>query len=219
MRVPLASLALSLAACGSSAADPNTCPLVGDPARFEPLAGLAQAQAFAGPGASLLQIEAYHVRSDGTQDLAASFHPYTVYRFKLPAPPPSNVPMGAPGAPSDRIEIRAEDPGSVAVVQSGASTYQIVNRGLRRQEDTSHDDLAPAAPPACTSAALWQAAMAAGAPAQAVASIDYAATGYELSITSTPYFYRFGLDCRIAGPPPVPAAPVPVAPPTNPLAP
>jgi len=127
---------LALSACSSGTPDPDTAPFAGDPTRWEPYAGLGQVQAFVGAGAQLMRIEAYSVRSDGTMDLPASYHPYVSYRFRLATPPQSSVPLGAPGAPSDRIKVWVQDPGSMTVETQGLSQRQFVNLGMRRWPDT-----------------------------------------------------------------------------------
>ena len=75
--------------------------------------------------------------------------------------------------------------------------YQYVDLGLTpRERDPQSGSLEAAPPPSCSFATLWKTALERGAPADAVATIEYDASGYRFEIRGTAVRLRFGLDCR-----------------------
>lgn len=181
--------------------------IVGDPASFDPVAGLDQALALAGPGAQLEELAAYGVRRDGTLDLTARYTPAprASYRLHRPAPAPDPAPpVGAGGSPDGNwyqaIRVDAYRPGQRRQVTSTTGTsrvqYFYVNRGLDMEEGAvsgTPGDL-PIPPPACRFTQLWNDAIAAGAPADAVAQISYDEHGYSFNIPGI-FNRRYGRDC------------------------
>jgi hypothetical protein len=123
----------------------------------------------------------------------------------LREPPPNAPPIGAGGSATgewyEPIGVAIYRPGQRRSISrrggSSSVTVEYINRGMERQI------MAPAATgeatiaaPGCTQAGLWEQAIAGGAPASAVAVIEYTAEGYAFSITGTSFRYRFGTDCR-----------------------
>jgi hypothetical protein len=186
---------------------PETQAVSGDPARFDPIAQYNAVVAFAGVGAQLVEFSANYVQSDGTVNLtAANYAPWVTYKFVRPTDPPANAPPIGTGGNSggvwyEPIEVEAYQVGQrrQTSVYSGAARFrfQWVNMGLTRQVDdktTSVGTILEA--PRCSLADLWDYALSQDAPAEAVAIIRYDASGYDFSISSTPYQFRFGQDCQ-----------------------
>lgn len=188
----------------------QTVEIEGDPARFDAVAGLAQALALAGPGARLESFRASGVRRDGTLDLTARYTPAPLASYALHRPaaaPDPAPPLGAGGSPDGRwyqaVRVDAYRPGQqrqVTSVGGGIGVrYRYVNRGLDLDEGavTGAPDEPAITPPACTLARLWADAAAAGAPAEAVAQISYDGDGYRFNIPGI-FHRRYGPDCAPA---------------------
>ena len=182
--------------------------IAGDPARFDPVAGLGQALALAGPGARLERLDAYGVRRDGTLDLTARYTPAprVTYQLHRPAPAPDPAPPVGAGGSQDgnwyqAIRVEAYRPGQRRQVTSTTGTsrvrYFYVNRGLDLEEGAVSGSPGdpPIPPPACRFAQRWEEAAAAGAPADAVAQIRYDEDGYSFNIPGI-FNRRYGRDCR-----------------------
>jgi len=183
--------------------------LPGDPAHFDPVASFPAVSALAGEGARLVQLDARFVGSDGTLDLTARYQPSPTveYRFARPAPAPKDAPpLGAGRQAGDEwfvpIEVTAARPWqwhTVSRSKGGIRTrYQYVDLGLtaRERDVRSGTPNRFAPPPACSFAGLWQLARERGAPATAVATIRYDATGYRFEIAGGGIGLRFTPDCR-----------------------
>jgi hypothetical protein len=181
--------------------------IAGDPARFDPVAGLGQALALAGPGARLERLDAYGVRRDGTLDLTAGYTPAprATYQLHRPAPAPDPAPpVGAGGSAVGHwyqaIRVEAYRPGQrrqvTSINGSNRVQYVYVNKGLDMGEgEVSGTAGAMLPPPACRFALLWEAAVEAGAPADAVAQIRYDEDGYSFNSPGI-FNRRYGRDCR-----------------------
>lgn len=182
--------------------------IAGDAARFDPVAGLGQALALAGPGARLERLDASGVRRDGTLDLTARYAPAprTAYQLHRPAAAPDPAPpVGAGGSPDGHwyqsVRVEAYRPGQrrqvTTTTGSNRVQYFYVNRGLDMAEGVVSGTPGgpPLPPPACRFARLWDEAIAAGAPADAVAQIRYDAGGYAFNIPGI-FNRRYGRDCR-----------------------
>lgn len=79
----------------------------------------------------------------------------------------------------------------------GGVQVQYTNRGHeRRTKEATAQGAATIAAPTCSLAALWAQALAAGAPASAVATIEYSRDGYRFAITGTTVNLAFGTDCQ-----------------------
>jgi hypothetical protein len=182
-------------------------PVAGDPAHYDPIAGLPAMRAFAGEGAQLTQFEASFVRSDGTLDLTASYtpSPRVTTQWLVKVPPPSDAPpVGAGGLGTwyRRVTIDAYRPGQGGRVTTrgpgGSFSYQYENEGMTRRSD------APAAlrevtvlePPRCALSKLWQVARERGAPDEAVAVIEYTRDGYDFTIRDVRFSLAFDHGCQ-----------------------
>ncbi len=181
----------------------TTEPVPGDAKAFDPIAALPQVAAYAGEGAELTVIDAYYVRSDGTMDLTASYHPYVNFTFARKVPTPADAPPIGAGGKADGawyepVTIKAYEPGSWWTVRSNNSSYSYVNRGMKR--DTSRPTTSPNViipTPKCTFKQLWSAAVEKGAPKDAVAVIRYFERGYNFSINDADVRLQFDRDCQL----------------------
>jgi hypothetical protein len=178
-----------------------------NPAAFDPIAMLPTAQAMAGEGAQLLEIEMQFVRADGTMDLTATYNPApsTTYTFMIEVPPPPDAPpVGVGGYTGgnfyQRVEVIAERPGQprrvTEVGGGGRLEYTYVTQGLRLKPSTPSGSPAgvPIPPPACSLTALWEEAIRRDAPRDAVATIEYDENGYSFRIQGM-LSLRFNADC------------------------
>ncbi|MFV9504831.1 MAG: hypothetical protein AB4911_09730 [Oscillochloridaceae bacterium umkhey_bin13] len=182
-------------------------PVQGDPANYDPIAAYASLQAFAGEGAQLISLDAQFVRADGTLDLTASYNPAPRVNaeFALEVAPPENAPpIGAGGLGTwyRRVSIHAYRPGQQGRVSStgagGSVTYTYVNEGMTRDIDDPATGTFTFLPtPTCAFADLWQVALERGAPANAVASIEYDDEGYDFRIRDVNFRLRFDNTCQV----------------------
>lgn len=206
--VAIGFLILPLFRSGFGLAD--TRPVPGDPRRFDPVAALPGVRDYAGEKANLVSISAYYVRADGTMDLNASYDPKpnVTYEFYREASPPENAPpVGAGGTAGgawyEKVTISAYEPGQwrhVTRIGGGVSTeYSYENQGMERDIDsptaTIYDTFVP--DPACSFTRLWSTALERGAPADAVAIIEYDSYGYDFSISGADISLEFDQDCKL----------------------
>jgi hypothetical protein len=187
---------------------PTTQAISGDPARFDPIAGYANAAAFAGEGARLLEINMYFVRSDGTMDLNAGYTPAprVVYTFAVEVPRPDDAPPpGAGGANAgpwfQQIEVEAYRPGAsrtTTTISGGVSTsFTYTNRGMTRRPGSVRSGQREfLTPPACDLTAFWRDALAQDAPPDGVATIDYEPEGYRFRITGWSVSLDYDAGCQ-----------------------
>jgi hypothetical protein len=177
-------------------------PVEGDAANFDPIASFKSMQAFAGEGAQLVEFEAYFVRSDGTLDLTATYNPSprVSAEFVMEVEPPADAPpVGAGGGGTwyREVEIEAYRPGQTRRVSSSSYSYSYTNEGMTRDIDTPRSFTPTViSPPVCPFEALWRAALAEGAPAEAVATIEYDEDGYDFYIRDVGVRLTFGPDCE-----------------------
>ncbi len=194
-----------LAAC-STAVEIHEAPPPGDPSAYDPFANAAAVQAFAGPGSELLDINARMLPSSGTMDFDASYEPYTVYKFLRPAAGDPDKPVGAGGgARLERVTVRVGDSGYISIDQKGgpgpnvkANLYHrgMVEMSTRTAKSKKKEDVVPL--PTCAPADLWSAAIAEGAPKDAVAVLQYGHRGYRLAIDDIEFSMTFEADCSPA---------------------
>lgn len=188
---------------------PETVAVPGDASRFDPLEGLAAAQALAGEDAQLSGISAYYVRIDGTMDLNAEYSPapYTDYEFLRPVPRPDDAPpVGVAGTTNGQwyepITVSAYRPGQrrrVTQIGGGvSSSYDYVNQGMTK--DVSEPTTSPFGEtieaPTCSFTDFWETALTQDAPRDAVAIIEYDEEGYTFNISGVVYL-RFDHDCNL----------------------
>lgn len=202
----LASIVSSLT--GISA--PQTRGVPGDAARFDPIAGLADIQAFAGDGAQFTHFAASDVRADGTLDLTASYNPgpRVTFDFVREVPRPSDAPpVGSagtgPGPWYERVTITASRPGErrrFSSTQNGVRTsFDYVNDGLLREVAKPSTSLPYplATVPKCSFADLWKAALKREVSKDAVARIEYAKEGYSFTISTLSVYLKFDANCKL----------------------
>lgn len=186
---------------------PETQAVSGNPARFDPIRQYDEVLTFAGAGVSLVGLDANYVQSDGTVDLTVTnYAPWVTYKFVRPTDPPADAaPIGTSGNSGGQwyepIEVEAYQVGlrRSSSISTGGVRYrfQWVNLGLTREADdktTSVGTILDA--PRCSFGELWDYALSQDAPADAVAIIRYDAGGYDFSISSTPYQFRFDQECQ-----------------------
>lgn len=189
----------------------HTQPPPGDPRRFDPVASYADVAAFAGAGARLTGLDARLVRSDGSLDLKADYRPSPSARYHFVrdiAAPADAPPIGAGGAVDGRwhesVQVTVSRPWQFRSVRRtggprGGASAQYFSRGMERSVDPPSGQPAAAtvAAPACPLRRLWDAAIAHGAPATAVANIRYDHRGYEFRIDALRFVMQFGADCAV----------------------
>jgi hypothetical protein len=207
----------------------QTAELPGNPAAFDPIKSLPAVQAHAttgkgagnageagtGPTAELLSIDAKYVKADGTLDLTVTdpYRPRADYQFFIrdDANGKEAPPLGAGGVEGGfyhkTVSVDVYEPGQWRHVRSmgsgGSSEYSYQNKGMDRDEGSLRfDNPRPAPLPSCTFATLWQKAIELGAPANALADINYSLTyqgdpRYQFSISGSDYDFTFGADCRL----------------------
>ncbi len=189
----------------------QTVPPPGDPRRFDPVASYPAVAAFAGTDVRLSKITARFVRSDGTLDLEADYRPSpnAQYRFVREVPAPADAPPIGAGSSADgrwyeQVQVEVSRPWEFRSVRriggGGGASYQYFNRGMQRKAEapTGRAPTAAAPAPACAFQRLWADAIARGAPAAAVAVIEYDVDGYEFRIDALRFVMRFDPDCNPA---------------------
>jgi hypothetical protein len=185
---------------------PESIPVPGDAAHFDPITAFDEVQKFAGEGVMLLSMDAVYVRSDGTLDLTAeAYRPTVSYEFvrKMTEPPTNAPPVGAGGSVTDEwfepIEVELSRPGQGYTLRSGGSEVSYVNQGMERDPGTAVNRLSQETidAPQCSLAKLWEAAIAEDAPRDAVATIRYDADGYTFNISDMSISLEFTPDCEL----------------------
>ena len=190
---------LALAACDCTYEGSVEIP--GDVHAFDPVAAAPAVQRFAGPGARLAKLVIQHCPASGLLDLEAAYYPgWTVparYLFVRPtqAHVDPSLPVGARPevAPTEGVEVEVMKDHWRHVSSNGSESDQH-HRGMHASVESAPSD-PPTALPACPLSRLWAVARTRGAPADAVATITYDATGYEFEIQGTPVALRFDASC------------------------
>lgn len=211
----------------------ETFELTGDPTHFDPIASVNEVRSHIDTNAKLSSIDIMYVRSDGTMDLkVTSYRPNVTYDFyrELAEPPKDAPPVGAGGTTTGKwyepVEADVYEPGQwrhVSKMGGGVSTeYSYMNKGIdldRSDPTTSPDTFVD--DPKCSAKDLWKIAIQKGAPADAVANIDYDDGGYNFYISNADINLDFGMDCKLKGDdaPPVPEQPADPVEPTDPMIP
>ncbi|MEO8612122.1 MAG: hypothetical protein ABI690_29765, partial [Chloroflexota bacterium] len=120
----------------------------GDATHFDPIANFAAIKAYAGVGALLTDFSANYVRSDGTLDLTADYHPSVMLEFVVPTTAPANAPpIGAGGSANGQwyipVDIDIFSPGQWRSMSSSSVSYTYINKGMERDTDdpTSNDEI------------------------------------------------------------------------------
>jgi hypothetical protein len=195
----LAGCLLGLVACTLE----GTTDVPGDTRRFDPIAALPAVKTFAGGGAELVSIDALYVREDGTQDLEASYagnNDSTTYHLVRANSEKvdTTAPVGArkPKLPYETVVVAISKPHGVSQSVNGGPPQSKTHKGMEvRPQGPVADKKVVQAP--CSFAKLWGVAKANGAPAGAVAKIQYDATGYTFGIDGAGVTLRFDTACQL----------------------
>lgn len=177
----------------------ETYPLTSNPKNFDPFVGIEEVRSRVSPKAKLVSVRASFVRSDGTMDLTATYKPAprVTYEFdvELDKAPAEAPPIGAGRGPNDvwvqRVRVDCYEPGQrrhVRRISGGSSAeYNYTNEGMDVDRGTPGMSKVPIdiGKPKLSTAEIWKAALAAGAPRDAVASIEYSKDGFDFSISGT----------------------------------
>jgi hypothetical protein len=186
-----------------------TEPVPGNERAFDPIASFPAVQAFAGDTAQFTEMRVNLVRSDGTVDFGATaYTPTVTYEFVQPTTRPADAPpVGAGGSLTDRwfqeITVSLYTPGvwrNRTVTGGGVRTRTAyLHRGMDRDIDEPRADVTftASAAPRCPLADLWQVALDAEAPADAVANVTYVNEAYDFWIQGTSFRYRFNAACEV----------------------
>ncbi|MCA9373582.1 MAG: hypothetical protein R3B71_03315 [Candidatus Gracilibacteria bacterium] len=183
----------------------QTTEFSGNPAAFDVLAMLPEAQAYAGEGAQLSEIDSYFVSADGTQNFAADYEPpaRTTYTFIKTVPPPENAPPTGVDEYYQQIKVEALNPGETRHITSrGGSVnldYWVTNKGFIRSIG-SPTARAPGEfidAPSCSFADIWQKAIETGVSSEAAANITYDEDGYRFQISTLGVWLEFDQDCNL----------------------
>lgn len=182
----------------------NTAAPPGDLARFDPIAQFSAMAEYAGPRARLIRMSATYVKPDGTMDFTAEYHTRLRVDFVVDASAADVDQLGpvAPGsgyAVGDAIDsqIVIVKP-TVRHVKSGGSSWSERHLGMERDPGRGKTLTTEfVAPPTCSFATLWSAAIAAGAPSDVVANIDYDEDGYTFSANGHDFRREFAMDCSL----------------------
>lgn len=188
---------------GCFAAD-NTAAPPGELARFDPIAQFSAMAAYAGPQARLVRMSATYVKSDGTMDFTADYHTRLRVDFVVNASAADVDQLGpvAPGsgyAVGDAIDtqIIVVKP-RVRHVSSGGSSWSERHLGMERDPGMGKTLTTTfVAAPTCSFATLWSTAIAAGAPRDVVANIDYDEDGYTFTANGHDFKREFAMDCSL----------------------
>ncbi|PRQ04897.1 hypothetical protein ENSA5_04770 [Enhygromyxa salina] len=175
----------------------------GDPSRFDPVARYDEVANFAGSGLKLRQLSAKGVKEDGTVDLEEERYSTGVeYHFAKSISPPADAPpVGAGGSATwhQRVLVLLSKAGDVGEETDQHGSRRVVSKGMRRVEP--EPDSGPPPPdlpaPKCGFAELWKQAREAGAPAGAVANIDYMNDRYAFRVSDVGFTLEFDIDCAL----------------------
>jgi len=183
--------------------------LQGDPTHFDPIKAVGEMRLHIDPNAKLSSIDISYIRSDGTMDLTVqTYRPNVNYQFykELAEPPKDAPPVGAGGTADGKwyepVDADVYEPGQwrhVKRMGGGVSTeYSYVNKGIDLDRSTPITNPSEFVDdPTCSIADLWEAAIKKGAPASAVASVDYDSGGYVFSISDANIRMEFDFDCKL----------------------
>lgn len=196
-------LVLLLVMSGCTTSDNTTAP-PGDLQKFDPIASFAAMATYAGPEARLVSLQAYFVRTDGTMDLEAEYHPHLGAEFVTRATPEDVKAQGAV-APGSGFSVGDALQTSLAVrapqtrhVSSGSREWNEDHLGMERDPGSKASGREKfAEPPHCGFAQMWQKAIEQGAPADVVANIKYDSEGYTFEANGRDFRRRFGVDCTL----------------------
>lgn len=165
----------------------ETHPISGDPTRFDPIAALPEITKKAGPGAFLVELNLTQVRSDGTLDLMADYLPAPraeyVFMRKLDKAPDGRTtpPIGAGRTPDsvwiEEVRVSVYEPGQRRRVSRRGgdvnAEYSYTNEGMDIDRNANMLKPKPEAKLEPSLKSIWETALRAGAPKDAVAEITF----------------------------------------------
>ncbi len=164
---------------------------------------LPKVEAYAGQDASLVKIEAYYVRSDGTMDLTADYRPrlnYTFVRKRAEGSEDGPIGTGQRQRAYEVIEVEVREPGWLNINSGGRSNSTERHKGMNRRISESGEDVwkARTPPPKCDVKEVWAKAIKkVKAPKNAVAIITYERGGYQFSIHDVDINVVFDKKCKL----------------------
>ncbi len=186
----------------------ETFDLKGDPTRFDPFAAIDEMRSHIDMNAKLSKISVNYVKADGTMDLSAKYRPTVDYDFyrELEEAPEDAPPVGAGGTKTGKwyepVQAEVYVPGQwrhVTRMGGGMNTeYSYVNKGIDLDRDpptTTPSEFVE--DPTCTIADFWKVAIKKGAPADAVARVDYGTRGYDFRISDAKINLEFDNNCKL----------------------
>lgn len=169
-----------------------------DERRFDPVQGYSDARRLVGDQEDFMSMRARFVRPDGTMDLAAEYEPTVRYRWRG-APSEDQRPVGAGGGGKrvEVVDVTVNDFGLHQTGQAGPETFYRFDLGFRRVERTLPHlgEQTVTDPPRCALSELWRHALDDGAPQDAVAVVDYDASGYTFVVEDTDVRMEFDAAC------------------------
>ncbi|MCC6643352.1 hypothetical protein IT411_01260 [Candidatus Peregrinibacteria bacterium] len=183
----------------------------GDFEKFNVATTYAEVQKFAGENAELTSLSAQYVQSDGTLNLTTKYgasYASITYDFfnKLNQPPENAPPIGAGGSKDgnwyEPVRVTIQTPGQTRYMSRIGGAYNFkgnyIHQGMEKSVSNPigepYSEIIPA--PTCDFKKFWDRAIELGAPASAVASIDYDSNGYEFQISGTDIYIDFTADCQ-----------------------
>lgn len=177
---------------------------------YDPITSMPRISAFAGSDAQFIGMSITHLASPGTVDLTPTElpRPQITYRFVREVSQNEHPATIGGGAGEDGKQWQDI---SVIVGSPGARTqarrmngminaqYQYKNLGMKRRIGlTAGTRVNPTIPlPVCPMDVLWKQAIEHGAPASAVASVEYDEHGYAFWIRDTKFRYQFTFTCQL----------------------
>jgi hypothetical protein len=173
-------------------------PIPGDAAHYDVIATYPQIATFAGVNFHLTRISMKFVKADGTLDLTADYGATVSYYFAhvLDKSAVNGAPVGvnnSTGPLAETAYVSISRPGL-----KNPNKNQWYDFGMDRSQGTASAWTGTLADiPTCTPKSLWDAAIQKGVSADAVATIDYDATGYRFAIQALNINFRFGADCSL----------------------
>jgi hypothetical protein len=180
--------------CGCRTNIDNTTAPPGDPAAFVPFAQVPAAGAYAGRDAKLLKIQVRRISASGKIQLKGEM------------PPPVSYDFIATDDSGERVRVAVDVVGAHDTNQVNPDNGLTPKRhlGMSRQPaplfaiNRQLTESAAIAAPKCSETELWKKAIAAGAPADADASIAYDSNGYLFAIMRpTGPMLSFDRDCNL----------------------
>ena len=205
MRACLRIFLVSLVFVATGCTYENSVDLPADINNFPPIRTLPKVEAYVGPDAKLVSIEARFVRPDGTLDLEADYKPSLEYTFIQKRKSADDQPVGT-GTKSrtyERIEVDVREPGWVHTKEFGGGVNKETtekHKGMNKKLSFVDGDdwKRRARSPKCDFEKIWSEAreVSSKIPKDAVANITYDSLGYEFTIRDLDVKLYFDTMCK-----------------------